>query len=67
MSARSEANILQKRREVIIPSTGGLLETIEGLVELADKMWVAGINEAGWLIHINVFVESAMEKNIAHI
>ena len=67
MSACSEVNILQKRREAIIPSTGGLLEAIEGLFELADKMWMARINITRRLIHINVLVESAMEKSIAHI
>ena len=60
MSARSEANILQKRREVIIPSTRGLFKTVEGHFQLADKMWIVGINVAEWFIHINVLLQSAM-------
>ena len=60
MSARLKANILQKRGETIIPSTGGLLEAIEGLFELADKMWMARINISRRLIHINVLLQSAM-------
>ena len=63
MSARTEAHILLKRGKTIIPSPGrGLLKTIEGLIELVDKVWMAGINVAELLIHINVLLQSVMQK-----
>ena len=56
-----------EKRKTIIPSPGGLLKTIEGQFELADKVWMAGINVAEWLIHINVLLQSAMQKGVASI
>ena len=50
MSARAEAHIMQKGREMIIPSTRGLFKTVEGHFELADKMWIVGINIAESLL-----------------
>ena len=53
--------------ETLKPCSRGLLESIDGLMELADIMWMRGVNIPLGLCHIHFFLESAMQESIFNI
>ena len=67
MYATSEAESLKERFQTCVPSTGGLFETIQRLLEFANMLREAGINIARWLRHVDSFIKHAMKKIIGNI
>ena len=53
--------------ETLKPCSRGLLESINGLMELADIMWMRGVNIPLRLCHIHFFLEGAMQESIFNI
>ena len=44
-----------------MPGSGGLLESVEGLVQLAGQVWVI-IVVARWLLDVHILVQLAVEE-----
>jgi hypothetical protein len=63
----SKAKVEQICGKPGLPSTGGLLQTIERLVELADHVRMSRINKANRLTIIYRLGESPIEKDILDI
>ena len=53
--------------EFVIPFSGGLFETIQGLPKLAHMMRMLRMMKAGRLIHINKLMEIIVEKCIGNV
>ena len=44
-----------------MPGSGGLLESVEGLVQLAGQVWVIVV-VARWLLDVHILVQLAVEE-----
>jgi hypothetical protein len=53
--------------EALVPRPGSLLQAVERLVKPADMVGASRVDEARWLLTVNLLVKSAMEKGILDI
>ena len=67
MYTTREAESLEKRFQTCVPSTGGLLDPIQRLLEFENMLREAGINIARWLRHVDSFIKYAMKKSSGNI
>jgi hypothetical protein len=51
----------------VVPHTRSLLETVEGLVKMADVIRAAGINKPWGLLIVDNFIKSTVEEGILDI
>src|SRR6187399_1583243 len=65
--SRFEAFALQEVFECVIPSTMGLFEAIQCLVELVYHIRTFWIFKARWLCNIHFFFNPSIEKGTLHI
>ena len=61
---RHEPKAMSMMSEPLVPRAGRLLESIEGLVEVADMVRTCRVDEAGWLLTMYHLVKIAMEKGV---
>jgi hypothetical protein len=57
----------QEGGEVTVPSPRGLLETVEGLVELADHVWVSRVDKPNGLSAVDRLRQGAVEEGVLHV
>jgi hypothetical protein len=57
----------QVRGEVVVPSSGRLLQVVEELVELAHQVGVSGVNKAGRLAVVDRHSEGAVKEDVLDI
>jgi hypothetical protein len=62
-----EALRTQEGGEATIPSPGGLLEAIEGLVELADHVGVSRVDKPNGLSAVDRLCQGAVEEGVLHV
>ena len=67
MYTTREAESLEERFQTCVPSTGGMLDPIQRLLEFANMLRGAGINIARCLRHVDSFIKHAMKKSIGNI
>jgi hypothetical protein len=69
-SVRLRLNEPQGRQvcgELVVPGTGRLLQSIQGLVQAAHQLWLGKIREAGGLTSEDNLTERVVEEDILHI
>jgi hypothetical protein len=62
-----EALLTQEGGEATVPGPGGLLEAVEGLVQLADHVGVSGIDKPNGLSAVDRLRQGAVEEGVLHI
>lgn len=61
-----ETKLTQGSSELVMPGPWRLLESIKGLMKLANQRLVTA-NEARWLDHIDVFLNCSIEERIVDV
>jgi hypothetical protein len=56
VTAQKSKVINQDFTQTLVPSTSGLLESIQHLPQMADAEGMSGINKTGRLMHVNDFI-----------
>lgn len=65
--ASTKPSVRRKLANRLYHARGGLLETIERLVETAHKVGLGGVNKAGGLSAVDCLLKCPMEEGILHI
>ena len=62
-----KAESMYVESEPLVPGSGSLLEAVQRLVEPADMVGVAGVDEAGRLLAVHLLVKSAVEEGVLDV
>jgi hypothetical protein len=62
-----EAELTKEGREPLVPSSRGLLQSVQGLLQEADVICSGGVDETWWLLAVDRLVEVAVKKGILHV
>jgi hypothetical protein len=57
----------QEGGETTVPSPGGLLEAVEGLVELVDQVGVSRVDKPNGLGAVDRLRQGAVEEGVRHV
>jgi hypothetical protein len=56
-----EAELTKEGRESLVPSSRGLLQSVQGLLQEADVICSGGVDETWWLLAVDRLVEVAVK------